>query len=388
MKIKSISKKIIIILFLSSLLLPMTISTETTVPSEKMFSINATNPSLQSQSGPIDISISEAWDLLSETSNGIQLPIDVRTDGEWLSQRIDTPFPEFPRHFTSGKISNQATFQEFLNLYDGNDIIVYCKSGGRSASSANIITSRGFNGTVYNMLGGITAWKNQGLPVKNGNTKPDIPTVPDAPSVCLVDTSIEFSTSATDPDNDPVRYGWDFNDDGTIDQWTDYAPSSTVISIEHSYTITGTYQISVITQDNVGDTSELSEKFTIQVNENTPPTIPDISGPSQGSAKTSYEYTIVSTDPDDDDISYYIDWGDGTTTGWTRLRPSDDPLVTSHSWDEKNTFTVKAKARDGHEAESDWATLEVTMPRTYRYPGLMRLINQHPFLQQILSSFL
>lgn len=374
-----------VILF-SSMLLPQCISTESIPFSETDVALSFSYYASQSQSGRIDISVSEAWDLLSDTSNGIQLPIDVRTDGEWSSQRIDTPFPQFPRHFPSGKISND--YQEFLDLYDGNDIIVYCKVGGRSSSAANTIVNRGFNGIVYNMLGGIDAWKNQGLPVKNGNTRPNSPTTPDGPSVCIVDTSINFSTKAVDPDDDPVRYGWDFTGDGVIDQWTEFAPSSTLISIEHCFPLIGTYQISVVAQDNVGSTSDPSEKLTIQVNENTPPSIPMITGPSQGTAGTSYEYAIVSTDPDGDDISYFIDWGDGTTTGWTRLRASDDPLLASHAWDEKNTFTIQAKARDSHDAESDWGYLEVTMPRTIRYPILMRLINQHPFLQQILSSFL
>ncbi|MDG6218517.1 MAG: PKD domain-containing protein [Candidatus Thermoplasmatota archaeon] len=384
MKIKSILIVMLAIILLSSLLLPQTISTGTIFLSKISFLSAASQPLTQFQAVN-DISVDEAWALLSNTSNGIQLPIDVRTDGEWLSQRIDTPFPEFPRHFSSEKISTD--YQEFLDLYDGNDIIVYCKSGARSKNAAIAISFGGFNGIVYNMLGGIDAWRNQGFPVKNGNTKPNNPTTPDGPSVFIVNTSIEFFTKAVDPDDDPVRYGWDFTDDGIIDQWTEYALSSTLISIEHRFSMTGTYQISVVAQDNVGSTSDPSEKLTIQVNENTPPSIPSITGPSQGTAGTSYEYAIVSTDPDGDDISYYIDWGDGNSTGWTRLRPSDDPLLASHSWDEKNTFTVQAKAKDIHEAESDWATLEVTMPRAYNYPILMRLVNQHPFLQRILSAF-
>lgn len=41
--------------------------------------------------GYTDISVDEAWALLNNASNGIQIPIDVRTDPEWIPEHIDTP---------------------------------------------------------------------------------------------------------------------------------------------------------------------------------------------------------------------------------------------------------------------------------------------------------
>lgn len=61
-----------------------------------------------------------------------------------------------------------------INFYDNNfmqkakeldktkPIIVYCKSGGRSSSAAGKLVDEGF--TVYNVVGGITAWYSAGLP--------------------------------------------------------------------------------------------------------------------------------------------------------------------------------------------------------------------------------
>jgi len=51
--------------------------------------------------GYTDISVQEAWDMLNDPSpsNGIQIPIDVRTDSEWYGERINTPYPEDPRHY-------------------------------------------------------------------------------------------------------------------------------------------------------------------------------------------------------------------------------------------------------------------------------------------------
>ncbi|MHB1274321.1 MAG: rhodanese-like domain-containing protein [Candidatus Humimicrobiaceae bacterium] len=43
-------------------------------------------------------------------------------------------------------------------------VIVYCRSGNRSAQAAEILLKNNFN-SVYNMLGGITEWVKKGYPV-------------------------------------------------------------------------------------------------------------------------------------------------------------------------------------------------------------------------------
>lgn len=74
-----------------------------------------------------------------------------------------------------------------------------------------------------------------------------------------------------------------------------------------------------------------------------------------------YEYTLVATDPDGDDICYFVDWGDNTTSGWTEYVASGVTL--KHTWSEKGTYTITAKAKDVFDAEGPEGTLEVTMPR-------------------------
>ncbi|MHB1253283.1 MAG: rhodanese-like domain-containing protein, partial [Candidatus Humimicrobiaceae bacterium] len=43
-------------------------------------------------------------------------------------------------------------------------VIVYCRSGNRSAQAAEILLKNNFH-SVYNMLGGITEWVKKGYPV-------------------------------------------------------------------------------------------------------------------------------------------------------------------------------------------------------------------------------
>ncbi len=123
-----------------------------------------------------DITVEESWDLLTDTANGIQIPIDVRTDGEWIDWHIDTPSPENPKHYPNLHLSNETQIQEFLELYDGREIIIYCHSGYRSFVATKLLIDNEFNGTIYNMLGGITGWDSAGYPTVP-NRAPDKPTI-------------------------------------------------------------------------------------------------------------------------------------------------------------------------------------------------------------------
>jgi len=101
---------------------------------------------------------------------------------------------------------------------------------------------------------------------------------------------------------------------------------------------------------------------------NSPPNKPSMIGPSSGKAGNIYNYTFVTTDPEDDDVSYYVDWGDDNTGGWTRLLPSGEEYNVSHTWEEEGTYEIRVKAKDSYETESEWATLEVSMPKSKIIP--------------------
>ena len=84
-----------------------------------------------------------------------------------------------------------------------------------------------------------------------------------------------------------------------------------------------------------------------------------------------YDYTIKTTDAENHQVYYFIDWGDGNTTGWLGPYNSGEQITVNHTWQTKATFTVKAKAKDTLDAESEWATLAVKIPIT---PGKSRII--------------
>jgi len=102
------------------------------------------------------------------------------------------------------------------------------------------------------------------------------------------------------------------------------------------------------------------------------PNQPQLTGPSSGKPHVAYNYTIVTTDPDGDNVSYLIDWGDESTSDWIGPYPSGESIVQSHTWSKRGSYTVQAKAKDTHGAESTWATLHVTMP--YHHALLLELL--------------
>ena len=121
------------------------------------------------------------------------------------------------------------------------------------------------------------------------------------------------------------------------------------------------------------------------VESNSPPEIPTISGKTDGEFGKQYQYIFRAVDPDNNPITFYIDWGDGTE-GWKDERASDVKCYYRHTWDSKGDYTIRAKAKDVLGEESDWAYLEVTMPHTYNsFWWLNGLLDRFPILQRLLE---
>ena len=115
--------------------------------------------------------------------------------------------------------------------------------------------------------------------------------------------------------------------------------------------------------------------------ENQAPNTPTIDGPTSGTAGTEYEYTFTATDPDGDDLYYYIVWGAGCGCGeWIGPYASGEEAIIGHTWTEQGTYVIEAKVKDTSDAESDWATLEITMPRprTIQFLLLQKILERFP----------
>jgi rhodanese-related sulfurtransferase len=239
--------------------------------------------------GYTNITVQQAYSFLTNTSNGIQIPIDVRTPSEWAIAHIDTPAPENPQHWPYLQMGQNLS--KFIELYKGKEVILYCKAGARSFIATKLLIANNFTGTIYNMIGGIDAWIAAGYP-----TKP-----------------------------------------------------------------------------------------------NSPPNTPVITGEKKGKIGQEYQYIFNTTDPEQDDVYYYVNWSDNTSNQLIGPYYSGEEAALNHIWSEKGTYTVKVKARDIYGAESDYATLEIKMPYSYN-PTLQflellfqRFPHTFPILRQLLG---
>jgi len=78
-------------------------------------------------------------------------------------------------------------------------------------------------------------------------------------------------------------------------------------------------------------------------------------GNTEGNINTEYNFTTDSTDPEGKNLYYWFNWGDGTNSGWDGPHSSGANATVSHAWTERGYFSVKVKAKDEGDVESEWS---------------------------------
>ena len=89
--------------------------------------------------------------------------LDVRLDGEWQGRHI-----EGARHLALGDLPRGLSRPDRFGLNPERPVAVVCGSGYRSSIAASLLEQRGFK-QVWNTLGGMTAWREAGLPTVDGS---------------------------------------------------------------------------------------------------------------------------------------------------------------------------------------------------------------------------
>lgn len=100
------------------------------------------------------LSPSEAVRVINQDDS---LVLDVREDNEIASGRIGGA-----KHIPVGSLQKRM---DDIAKYKDKPVVVYCRSGNRSAMAASQLTSAGFQ-DVVNLQGGIQAWQSAGMPIK------------------------------------------------------------------------------------------------------------------------------------------------------------------------------------------------------------------------------
>jgi hypothetical protein len=220
---------------------------------------------------------------------------------------------------------------------------------------------------------------------------PDRPSPPNGPHNGIWYEEYTYTSSTTDPEGDDIFYLFNW-DDGSTSGWLGPFSSGQTATASHIWTELGTYSVTVKARDIWGAGSAISDPLTIVITDNTPPHKPTITGPSTVKPNVEQTYTLTGTDDQNQDLTFYIDWGDGNAV--TGLGPyhSGETFTMTHTFTIRGTYTVKTRSTDTAGATSEWATLEVAVPTEYRFSLNVlfqqlfeRFPNAFPILRQLMG---
>ncbi|MBS3772768.1 MAG: right-handed parallel beta-helix repeat-containing protein [Candidatus Thermoplasmatota archaeon] len=205
------------------------------------------------------------------------------------------------------------------------------------------------------------------------NHPPAVPSI-SGPVSGFTGASLTFTAAAADPDNDRVRYGFDWDNDGNVDAWTSLQPSGASAGKSHSWSTAGQYSLQVKTEDEHGLQSGWSNIKTVAISVYIPPNQPpmvDITSPS-GDAMVAGSVPVQGAASDSDgvvaSVSVKIDdgaWQDATgTTSW------------SYAWDttafDNGNHTFTARSYDGEDYS---AVASVTVTVFNNHPPVVSIIS-------------
>lgn len=161
------------------------------------------------------------------------------------------------------------------------------------------------------------------------------PTTGDAPLAVSFDAS-----TSSDPENDPLTYSWAFGDGNT----------GTGVSPNHTYLAGGVFTVTLTVSD--GQSSDQATT-TITVNPgNQAPNALFITSATSGPAPLTISFDAgLSSDPDDDPLSYSWTFGDGGVA---------NTITASHTFNLPGTYLVVLTVGDGELSDQASISIEVT----------------------------
>jgi len=194
----------------------------------------------------------------------------------------------------------------------------------------------------------------------------------------------QYLCNAIDPNEDQIYYNFSWGD-ANYSGWIGPYNSSQNVTTFYSWDRSGEYSVKVIAKDDNGFLGKWSDGLSVKIGL---PNKPVIRGPTTGKPGVDYEYKIVATDPDGDNVYYYVNWWDWTPIEWIGPYESGEEITLNHTWTEKDQYTIKVKAKDIYDAESDWGTLTVSISKNKAnfYNSIMKFLNRFKILKQLIYN--
>jgi len=221
------------------------------------------------------------------------------------------------------------------------------------------------------------------------NLPPNIPSNPTPKNKeTVVDIDADLSWTGGDPNGDAVFYDVYFGTSSTPPKVKSNQSETTYDPGTMNFNTTYYWRI-VAWEDSFGEstTGPIWSFTTRNEPSGEPPNAPTIKGPDNGKPKTSYDFTFNAVDPDNNQVKYIIDWGDGKNET-TTMNPSGTDVKVSHIWDKSGTYIIKAKAQDSNGLIGPESTKSLTIPRNKAITInslLIKILEHFPLLKKILN---
>lgn len=94
---------------------------------------------------------------------------------------------------------------------------------------------------------------------------------------------------------------------------------------------------------------------------NAAPQNPTLTGPSDSEINDLTTFFIQTTDPNEDQVFYYINWADGTDTEWIGPYDSGELVSLMHTWTTEGSYQIQYRAKDEHELASSWGNHQINI---------------------------
>jgi hypothetical protein len=181
------------------------------------------------------------------------------------------------------------------------------------------------------------------------------------------DTFTYMTGGASSNINDPVQYQIDWAGDG----FSDLSSWQSSTAFTKTWAKGGTFHVRARARCTIHTSvmSDWSSPFTVNIEKISTPTIPTQQPTGVGAPGSSFTYATGGAASNiGDPVQYFIDFGDGTNSGWLPVGTTSCPKT----WFFQGTFNVRAKARCAihTQVESDWSQVleveieTVTVPNT------------------------
>jgi len=205
------------------------------------------------------------------------------------------------------------------------------------------------------------------------------------PYTGYVNEAIQITGSATGG-VPSYTYAWDLNNDGVYND-------ATGKTISHSWATQGTKTIYLKATDSVGTNATDSAIVTVNIRNQAPntPSIP--AGRATCKINKEYTFTTSTIDPNGDQVWYWIDWGDNTSSGWVGPFASGATGNASHTWVKRGTYEIKVKAKDPSNAESAYSNsfevkVKLLVSQSLQMPTILqKLIERFPMLKRFFNNY-